>query len=297
MRPVKKAVITAAGFGSRFLPVVKSTPKEMLPIVNKPILHYVVDECIDAGMEEIIIVVRSGNEVIRNYFYEQVPHMEKLLDMQGKSDRFAAVQEILDMQGITIIEQDPDLPYGNGSPVISAQHLLNEGEAFATLFADDVVLTKDRSALAQLKDYYEESGCDAVMGVQYVPDSELDRYGIVDPVEGSQDGSSGQIKRIIEKPDPKDAKTNFAQYGRFILPYEIFDHLKADATGKDGEVWLTDANDRLAEHMNYRYKQIADGTWYTTGDPARYFEAQVRYMLADEEYGTKAQAVLDKLSE
>jgi len=296
MKSVTKAVITAAGFGSRFLPVVKSTPKEMLPIVDKPILQYVVEECIDAGMEEIIIVVREGNEVIKNYFYEQVPHMEKLLDAQGKSDRFEAVQHVLNMEGIKIIEQDPELPYGNGSPVISAKHLLSEGEAFAALFADDVVLTEDRSALAQLKDYYLESDADAVMGVQHVPDSELDRYGIVDPVEGSQDETSGQIRRIIEKPDPKDAKTNFAQYGRFILPYEIFDHLKADATGKDDEVWLTDANDKLAENRKYRYKQIK-GTWYTTGDPARYFEAQLRFMLAHEEYGAKTEAILAKLSE
>ncbi|KXK26406.1 MAG: UTP--glucose-1-phosphate uridylyltransferase [candidate division WS6 bacterium OLB20] len=297
MRQVKKAVITAAGFGSRFLPVVKSTPKEMLPIINKPIIQYVVEECVDAGLEEIIIVVRKGNEVIRNYFYEQVPHMEKLLADQGKSERFEDVLRVLNMGNITIIDQDPDLPYGNGSPVISARHLLTEGEPFAALFADDLVLTKTRSALSQLKEYYEQSGADAVMGVQYVPDKELDRYGIVDPVEGSQDETSGQIRRIIEKPDPKDAKTNFAQYGRFIIPFEIFEHLKPDATGKDNEVWLTDANDRLAERMNYRYKQIEDGTWYTTGDPARYFEAQVRYMMASEEYGKATREIVKSASE
>lgn len=294
MKKVKKAVITAAGFGSRFLPVVKATPKEMLPIINKPILQYVVEECLDAGIEEIIIVVREGNEVIRNYFYEKVPQMEKLLVDQGKPERFSEVRNILNLNNITIINQRADLPYGNGSPVISAQHLLNEGEHFAVLFADDLVLTKERSALSQLLDFFHGSECDAVLGVQKVKYEELDRYGIVDPVEGSVKETEGQINRIVEKPRPEDAKTNYAQYGRFILPYSIFDYLQEDATGKDGEVWLTDANDKLAAENKFMYKEI-EGTWYTTGDPARYFEALTHFMLASKEFSKSTTDLLSSL--
>jgi len=289
MRKIRKAVITAAGFGSRFLPVVKATPKEMLPVIDKPILQYVVEECQQAGLEEIIIVVRQGNNVIRDYFGKDAPEMRKLLEDQGRGDRFKTVEEILAIKNITIIDQQPGLPYGNGSPVISAKELLEGEEAFAVLFADDLILTKEKSCIQQLIEFYEQGDGDAVTGVQEVPYEELNRYGMIKPVSG--DSNSGQFQLIIEKPDPEKAPSNLASYGRFVVPFKIFDFLKADATGKDNEVWLQDANDKIAHEMKYMYKKV-DGQWYTTGDPIRYFEANLHYMLADQRYSADARKLI-----
>ncbi|MFQ5493712.1 MAG: UTP--glucose-1-phosphate uridylyltransferase [Candidatus Dojkabacteria bacterium] len=295
MKQVKKAVITAAGFGSRFLPVVKSTPKEMLPVVDKPILQYVVEECIDAGMEEIIIVVRKGNNVIRNYFFEELHVAKQLLNQQGKDERYHAVQEVLNFKGITIVDQDPDLPYGNGSPVITVKDKLEGEEAFAVLFADDLVLTKGDGAMKQVVDFYRASDdIEGVLGAQKVRVDEVDRYGIVKPVDGSEKEDHGQVELVVEKPDIGSHPSTYALYGRFIVPGRIFDFLKDDATGKDDEVCLADAIDKVAKSGKFMYKLI-DGQWYTTGDPVRYFEAQAKFMLADERYGDKTRNIVDSL--
>lgn len=292
MKKIRKAVITAAGFGSRFLPVVKNIPKEMLPIIDKPILQYVVEECRMADLEEIIIVVRKGNNVIRDYFTKPAPEMQQLLAAQGKTERFKTVEDILGMKNITIIEQDPALPYGNGSPVISAKELLNGEEAFAVLFADDIFLTEAKSCIQQLIEFYESTDADAVTGVEKMPREELNRYGILKPVSGDDD--SGVFEGMIEKPDPEDAPSDLASYGRFIVPFKIFDYLKAESTGKDNEVWLQDANDKIAKSGKYMYKHI-QGKWYTTGDPVRYFEAQLNFIAAHSKYAEEIKPILAKV--
>jgi len=294
MRKIRKAVITAAGFGSRFLPVVKTIPKEMLPVIDKPILQYVVEECINAGIEEIIIVVRKGNDVIRNYFTQEVPGVRQLLEEQGKLERYKPIEEVLGFKNIKIIEQQPELPYGNGSPVISAKAYLEGEAAFAVLFADDLFVTKEKSCIAQLIEFYEQHDeAMAVCGAEKVPYEELNRYGIIKPTAQHED--YGEFELLIEKPDADKAPSDLAIYGRFVVPFKIFEYLTAQATGKDNEVWLQDANDQLSKHGRYFYK-IIDGKWWTTGDPSRFYQAFTMFMLNDPRFAGDAKAMLKKLN-
>ena len=197
---VKKAIITAAGFGSRFLPFVKNIPKEMLPIVDRPSIHYLVEECKEAGIEEIIIVTRYEHSLIEDYFTKPAPEVKELLDMQGKSDRFEAVEKVLNMGNIKFITQQSSLPYGNGSPVLSAKPYLDEGEPFALIFGDDMVLTNGKGALAQLIEFYGSQECDAAIAVQEIPNEEIPRYGIIKPSEYNEEGKFGVSDYLFEKP-------------------------------------------------------------------------------------------------
>lgn len=279
-KPIKKAIITAAGFGSRFLPITKTFPKEMLPIIDKPIIQYLVEECADAGIEEVIIVA-SPAEVTKfeDYFYGSATNIRTLMIRQGKLDRWHKVEQVFKLPKITIMPQDERLPYGNGRPVLTAKDLVQDDEAFVVMWGDDLVLS-EVSAVKQIVDYYEKNKCDGVLAVQEVPDSEVDRYGIVKLKEGSD----VQVETVIEKPNLKDAPSNLASYGRYVLTPKVFDYLISEAVGLDDELWLQDANDKLAKQGDVRVK-IVEGEWMTTGDPLRYMKAHVEFMLAHDKYG------------
>lgn len=281
---IKKAIITAAGFGSRFLPFVKNIPKEMLPVVNKPSIQYLVEECREADIEQIIIVVREKHSLIEDYFYKSADNIKELLVIQNKMDRFEEVENVLKMNNITFIQQNPAFPYGNGSPVLSAKGLIRPDESFALLFGDDMVLTQGKKgALSQLIDFYQQNQCDAVMATQKVPQQDLNRYAIIKAKESDHNNGCGVIDYLIEKPEITDAPSNLAGYGRMILPYKIFDYLIPTATGKDSELWIQDANDKLSKSIRFMYK-IIDGEWMTTGDPTRYLGVQLKYYLSHPSY-------------
>ncbi len=293
---IKKAVITAAGFGSRFLPFVKNIPKEMLPVIDKPSIQYLVEECIEAGIEEIIIVVREEHSLIQDYFFKPADNVRALLEMQGKMDRFVEVEKVLSMDNIKFVQQEPGLPYGNGSPILSAKPYLNPDEPFAMLWGDDMVLVKDgtKGALAQLVDFYETHECDAVTAVQVTPREELNRYGIICPKEADEANGCGLVEYIIEKPEIDQAPSNLVSYGRMIQPYRIFDYLIPTATGKDKELWLQDAADKLMHNGRYMYK-IIDGEWMTTGDPIRYLTTQLRFYIEHDKLGPHAREAIKKI--
>lgn len=292
---VKQAIITAAGFGSRFLPAVKNIPKEMLPVVNKPTLEYVVDECLEAGMEKVIIVVRKGNDIIKDHFTKPADDIKLLMEQQGKMDRFAAIERILNLKNIHIVEQNPDLPYGNGSPVLSAKHLLTENEPFAALFADDLVLTNGKGAMTQLSEFFEQqTEAEGVIGVQLVPESEANKYGMLKIKELGE--KFGIAEFLVEKPALGTQPSNLASYGRFIIPWRIFDFLKSDAIGQDGEVWLQDANAKLMEGGKMYYREI-EGEWMTTGDPLRFFKAQLKFILANPDYSEDVKTFLKQITQ
>lgn len=277
---VKRAIITAAGFGSRFLPITKTFPKEMLPVIDKPIIQYLVEECADAGIEEVIIVVSPGEvSKFEDYFYGSATNIRTLMIRQGKLDRWHKVEQVFKLPKITIMPQDERLPYGNGRPVLTAIDLVQNDEAFAVLWGDDLVLSEE-SAVRQLVADYHRHPCDGILAVQEVPDSEVDKYGIVK----LKPNSDNEVDLVIEKPARKNAPSNLASYGRYILTPKVFEFLKPDAIGLDDELWLQDANDRLAKQGTVRVK-VVDGEWMTTGDPLRYMKAHIKYMLAHEGYG------------
>ena len=287
---IKRAIITAAGFGSRFLPITKTFPKEMLPIIDKPIIQYLVEECAEAGIEEVIIVAAPAEVTkFEDYFYGSATNIRTLMIRQGKLDRWEKVEKVFRLPKITIVPQDDRLPYGNGRPVLTAKDLVEGDEAFVVMWGDDLVLSKE-SAVKQIVDFYEADPCDGVLAVQEVPDSEIDRYGMVQIKEGTKN----QVELVIEKPEKDKAPSNMASYGRYVLTPKIFEYLKEDATGLDNELWLQDANHMVAQQGRVLVK-VVEGEWMTTGDPIRYMKAHLKFMLNHPKYGQDLQSFIKEL--
>lgn len=271
-----KAIITDAGFASRYLPITKTVPKAMLPLGNRPIMQLVVEECIDAGIEEIIIVATpDGVKIYDDYFHNAVPKIEEQLASQGKSDRFEPVKKVLNFPKVTIIQQDQSLPYGNGSPIASAREFINDDEAFIVAYSDDVVF--GQSAVKDLIDSFKEyPDAAAIIAGQPVKHEEIKKYASI-----SMDGD--KLVGLVEKPDPAEAPSDLASYGRYLLTPEVFEHLNPANTGLDGELWTADAIARLIPTGRVYVKET-EGTWMTTGDPKNYFMAHLRYVKDYEDY-------------
>ena len=274
----RKAIITDAGFASRYLPITKTIPKGMLPIGNKPVMQFVVEECAKSGIEEIIIVAtEDGKSVYEDYFNNQVPHIEKLLVSQGKAERFEPVEELLSLPKITVITQDKDLPYGNGSPFASAKRFIDDDEAFLAIYSDDLVL--GAPAVQDLMDAFEvHPDAAAIIAGQTVPHKEVKKYGIID-----YDAETGVLRSLVEKPAPEEAASDLASYGRYLLTPEIFKYLDPNNTGKDGELWTADAIAALIPTGRVYVKETT-GKWVTTGDPKNYFLSHLEYVLNNTDY-------------
>ncbi len=277
---IKKAIITDAGFASRYLPITKTIPKAMIPIGAKPVMQLCVEECIEAGIEEIIIVATpntKSREIYDDYFHNSAENVKALLEKQGKADRFTPVQEILDFPKITVIEQDPTLPYGNGSPIASAKKFVENEEAFVVLYSDDLILGK--SDVKVLIDTYEQNkGAKAVIAAQEMPEEVWHKYGMIALKE------NGTLSHIVEKPKTPDlSPSNLTSYGRYLLTPEVFDYLVPSNTGLDGELWTADAITKLAKNGDVVVAK-SEGKWITTGDPKNYFMAHLEYVLRNSDY-------------
>ena len=277
---VKKAIITDAGFASRYLPITKTIPKAMIPIGAKPVMQLCVEECVEAGIEEIIIVATpntKSREIYEDYFHNPAENVKTLLDKQGKAERFAPVAEVLSFPKITVIEQDPSLPYGNGSPIVSAKRFVEDEEAFVVLYSDDLILGK--SDVKVLIDTYEQNqGAKAVIAAQEMPEEVWHKYGMIALKE------NGTLSHIVEKPKTPDlSPSNLTSYGRYLLTPEVFDYLVPSNTGLDGELWTVDAITKLAENGNVVVAK-SEGKWITTGDPKNYFMAHLEYVLRNSDY-------------
>lgn len=274
-----KAIITDAGFASRYLPITKTIPKAMLPMGNRPIMQLTVEECVEAGITEIIIVATpEGKPIYEDYFNNSVNRIRKQLAAQGKEDRYASVQKVLDFPKITVIEQDPSFPYGNGSPVASARNYIRDDEAFIVCYSDDVVL--GGSAVKSLIESYEKHpDAKAIIIAQEMPKNVLNKYGIIKLA----DEAEMTLDHIVEKPKPEDAPSNLTSYGRYLLTPEIFNNLDPKNTGLDGELWTVDAITKMTEEGKV-YVEKTDGYWMTTGDPKNYALASLYYTLHYEDY-------------
>ena len=274
----RKAIITDAGFASRYLPITKTIPKGMLPIGNKPVMQFVVEECAKSGIEEIIIVATpDGKAIYEDYFTNQVPHIKKQLVEQGKASRFEPVEQLLSLPKITVIVQDPSLPYGNGSPFASAREFIDDDEAFLAVYSDDLVL--GAPAVKDLMDSFAaHPDAAAIIAGQTVPHEEVKKYGIID-----SDPITGILRGLVEKPEPEEAASDLASYGRYLLTPEIFRYLDPNNTGKDGELWTTDAIAALIPTGRVYVKETS-GKWVTTGDPKNYFLSHLEYVLNNTDY-------------
>ena len=269
-----KAVITDAGFASRFLPITKTIPKAMIPLGAKPIMQLIVEECVEAGIRDVVIVATAdGKTVYEDYFNNPVEHVYRQLESQGKLDRFGSVKEVLEMANITVIEQDPALPYGNGSPVASARPYLNEDEAFVVLYSDDLVLGKGDVATL-METYDKHLDAKAILTAQEMPEEVWSKYGMI----ALKDKGKGTLSHIVEKPKTPDCSpSNLTSYGRYLLTPEIFEYLVPKNTGLDDELWTVDAITKLAE-IGDVFVVASQGKWLTTGDPANYFATYGEYV-------------------
>lgn len=286
-RQPTKAIITDAGFASRFLPITKTIPKAMLPLGNRPIMQLVVEECAAAGIKEVIIVAtHEGRAIYEDYFNNGCNKIRKQMHEQGKDDRYQPVQAVLDLPKITVIEQDPSYPYGNGSPIASARNFICDDEAFVVAYSDDVVFGK--SDIKTLMDSYDKHpDASAIIIAQEMPTEVLNKYGIIKLA----DERKMTLQNIVEKPKIEDAPSNLTSYGRYLLTPVVFQYLNPKETGLDGELWTVDAITKMAVD-NPVYVERTKGNWMTTGDPKNYFLTQMRYVLDNEDYADDAKAML-----
>lgn len=287
MKRPTKAIITDAGFASRYLPITKTVPKAMLPLGSRPIMQLVVEECVEAGIQEIIIVATpEGRPIYEDYFYNSVGHIHDQLTKQGKGGRYDVVRHVLDLPKINIIEQDRSLPYGNGSPIVSAKDYIADDEAFLVLYSDDVVFGAS-DAKSLLDEFDKHPDAKAIVAAQEVDPSEVNKYGIFQLKEDSK------LEYIVEKPAVGQAPSTLASYGRYLLTPEVFEHLNPANIGLDDELWTVDAITKMTKSGDV-YVVPTEGRWVTTGDPKNYFLAHLRYVLENDGYASDIRKVLDE---
>jgi UTP--glucose-1-phosphate uridylyltransferase len=284
-KKVRKAVIPAAGFGTRFLPATKSMPKEMLPIIDKPAIHYAVEEAVKAGIEEIIFITGRGKRAIEDYF-DHSYELEDLLEIKGKTELLAQVREISDMADIVYIRQKEAL--GLGHAVLRARDWVGD-EPFAVILPD-VLIDSAESCTKQLIRVYEKTG-KSVVGVKEVDWDQVSSYGIIDP-EG--DGASFNIRGVVEKPSREEAPSNLSIVGRYIFTPEIFKYLAETEPGKGGEIQLTDAIAKMIEGEGV-CGATYEGEDYDTGDKLGFLKATVSLALKHEELGKSFREYLSNL--
>lgn len=292
MSKIKKAVIPAAGFGTRFLPQTKAMPKEMLPIVDKPVIQYVVEEVVQSGVENLIIVTGSNKRAIEDHFDAPNEDLTKNLIQGSKEHLLEEVKKIADMANFIYVRQKG--PYGNGTPVLAAEPAI-DNEPFAVLWGDEFIYAKP-PRLAQMIPVYEKYGGIVISGVKIEKKEDLKRYGIADlePVPGER--NVYRIKAIVEKPEPEEAPSQIATHGCYILPPEIFSALKRLQPGKGGEIWLTDAINLLKnEGVPVFAVEIENGKYYDTGNKLEYMKTSVELALEHPEVGPELRAYLKEL--
>jgi UTP--glucose-1-phosphate uridylyltransferase len=290
MSKIRKVVIPAAGFGTRFLPQTKAMPKEMLPIVDKPVIQYVVEEAVASGIEDVVIVTGALKRAIEDHF--DVPNADLIqnLEAAGKKELLEETRRISELANFIYVRQKG--PYGNGTPVLAAEPII-EKEPFAVLWGDEFIYSNP-PRLAQMIPVYEKYGGVIISGVRILEKEELVRYGIADvePVEGNV----FKVKAIVEKPEAHLAPSNLATVGAYILPPEIFAALRNLKPGKSGELWLVDAINILKEQGVPVYVvEIKDGKYYDTGNKIRYMETVVDMALKHPEINGKFREYLKKL--
>lgn len=278
MTKVRKAVIAAAGMGTRFLPQTKAMPKEMLPIIDKPVIQLVVEGLVEAGVEDIIIVTGPTKRAIEDHFDRSL-ELEAELRAKGKVDKADEIASIAEMANFIYIRQKGE-PRGNGRPILNAAHLIGD-EPFFFFFADDF-FSGDKSTATQLLESYNQTGKTTV-AVREVEQSEVTSYGIID-FSDRIDEKTVKVNRLVEKPSIDDAPSNLASGSGYLLTPDIIPILEKEIVGPDGEVRITDAVEELAQSDDV-FALTIDGEYHDTGNPVAYLKTLIEFSLNDPEYG------------
>lgn len=292
--PITKAVIAVAGYGTRFLPVTKSVPKQMLPIVDQPILEYVVREAAESGIKDVIIVNQANQGSMTDYFDSQV-EIETYLEKKNKTELLARLQAIPRLANFIFLRQTKDYPYGNATPLLLVKSLIKEDEPFVYAFGDDLVKSK-KPCFKQLMEVYEKHRPTAVLAVQEVPWDEVHKYGTIKYKEGTE---INQMDWEVEKAAKEEAPSNMCQFGRFVFTPKVIgraeEHFRKGKLGVGNELWVTDILNDLAQTETVIAQPI-EGKWMTTGDPLNYLKATVEYALDREDIGPAFREYLKKLN-
>lgn len=283
---VRKAIIPAAGLGTRFLPATKAQPKEMLPIVDKPTLQYIIEEAVASGIEEVLIIIGRNKNSIQDHFDKSV-ELELELESKGKTELLEEVRRISNMVQIHYVRQIE--PKGLGHAVLCAKSFIGN-EPFAVLLGDDIVYS-EKPCLQQMIETYDEYKT-SILGVQEVPESEVNKYGIVDGK--FIEDRVYKVKDLVEKPAVEDAPSNVAILGRYIINPAIFEILENTKPGKGGEIQLTDALKELAK-KEAMYAYVFEGRRYDVGDKEGFLEATVEYALRNPELKDDFLTYLEKI--
>jgi UTP--glucose-1-phosphate uridylyltransferase len=279
---VRKAVFPAAGWGTRFLPATKAQPKEMLPLVDKPVIQYAVEEAVAAGIEQVIIITSGTKRAIEDHF-DQSLELERLLEERGDIERLRQIRRISDLAQIAYVRQKEQL--GLGHAVLMAKELVGH-EPFAVLLSDDVVIG-DPPCIGQLIHAYQKTHA-SVVAVERVPHEDTRRYGVIGGslAESDPTGRLWRVDRVVEKPDPEDAPSDLAIIGRYVLTPKIFDKLEQTQRGAGGEIQLTDAIEALMEEQEV-YGYAFEGTRYDAGTTMGWLKASVELALERADLGTE----------
>lgn len=284
---IRKAVIPAAGFGTRFLPQTKAMPKEMLPIVDKPVIQYVVEELVASGITDIVIVTGWHKRSIEDHF-DYPFELIKTLEMQKKEELLEQVKRTAELANFIYIRQKG--PYGNGTPVLCAKTVVGD-EPFVAIWGDEFIYAHPPRAL-QCMEAFEKYG-DPVISAVRVPKEDVSRYGIVEAVNIEK--NIWQIKKLLEKPSVEEAPSNLAAHGCYVLTPDIFPLLERAKPGKSDEIWLTDAIKEIMKSRPVYACEVTGGKYYDTGNKLEYLKTVVEFALAHKDLNGDFRAYLKSL--
>ena len=283
---VRKAVITAGGWGTRFLPLTKSQPKEMLPLVNKPVIQYAVEEVINSGIEQVIMVTALGKNAIEDYF-DRSFELEYFLEQKGELDKLEEMRRLSELVNICFIRQKEQL--GLGHAVLAVKDIVGD-EPFAVILPDDIIDSKV-PVLRQMLEVYKRYKS-TVVAVDHIKTVDIPKYGIIESKEVAR--HIYKVLRLIEKPEPAEAPSDLGIVGRYILTPQAFDTLKITPPGKNREIQLTDALQLLLQHQQI-YAYQFEGERYDTGTPQGWLEAALAFALKHPDFGPKVRKYLNQL--
>lgn len=285
---IKKAIIPVAGFGTRFLPATKAQPKEMLPIVDKPVVQYLVEEAVASGIEEIIFVTGRGKRAIEDHFdvsYE----LEETLVEKNKHDLLEVVQKISTLAKFSYVRQP--IPLGDGHALLQAAHLVDDDEAVLIIFGD-CIYDSMVPASRQLIETYDRFHA-PIIGLSEVERSEVSKFGVIDGEV--VDNGNIRVKSIVEKPKPEEAPSAAVAVGKYIITHEVFEILSTMESGKSGEIRLADAFDILLQQNRPLYGRMLEGEWLDTGDKFNFLKTTIHFGLKHPEVGEKLRDYLKSL--
>ena len=287
-RRVKKAIIPVAGMGTRFLPATKAQPKEMLTVVDKPVIQYIVEEAVEAGIETIIFVTALGKRAIEDHFDRNF-ELEYQLERKQKTALLESIKEVERLAHFAFVRQKK--PLGDGHAILSAVPFLEEREPVAVLFGDDIIYG-DRPAIGELIETYEKTDA-PVLAVQTVPKDSVSRYGVIDGEKRAD--SEWKVDQFVEKPSPEKAPSTEAVVGRYVITSEILSLLKGRSPGKDGEIRLADAFEEYLSQKGPLYARSFSGTRYDCGNKFEFIRAQVELGLTHPELKDDLTAYLKEI--